>query len=131
MTLLKSVLLWLAVTVISLHCSAAPPGRIGDFALLDQLSGGRLDFGIGRGYLPHEFAGHAVDGDDASGRREEAFEIITRAWAGETFSYDGAHFSFPKLNLHPTPWQNLYRSGWPVRAPKTASSGAAATVSTS
>ncbi len=77
-----------------------------DYALVDQLSGGRLDFGIGRGYLPHEFDGHAVDGDDASGRREEAFDIITRAWSGETFSFDGAHFSFPRLSLHPTPLQN-------------------------
>ena len=76
-----------------------------DYALLDQLSGGRLDFGIGRGYLPHEFDGHSVDGEDASGRREEAFEIITRAWAGETFDFDGAHFAFPKLALHPTPLQ--------------------------
>ncbi len=77
-----------------------------DYAMLDQLSGGRLDFGIGRGYLPHEFDGHSVDGDDASGRRAEAFEIITRAWAGETFAYDGAHYSFPKLKLHPTPLQD-------------------------
>ncbi len=77
-----------------------------DYALLDQLSGGRLDFGVGRGYLPHEFDGHRIEGDDASGLREEAFEIITRAWAGETFSYDGAHFQFPKLNVHPLPLQN-------------------------
>ena len=99
----KQIRLGPGISLLPLH---NPLHVAEDYALLDQLSGGRLDFGIGRGYLPHEFDGHTVDGDDASGRREEAFEIITRAWAGETFSYDGAHFSFPKLNLHPTPLQN-------------------------
>ena len=37
MTLLKPFLLFLAVTIVSLYCSAAPPGKIGDFALLDQV----------------------------------------------------------------------------------------------
>ncbi len=76
-----------------------------DYAVVDQLSGGRLDFGIGRGYLPHEFDGHGLDSDDASSMREEGFEIIRRAWSGEAFAYKGKHYSFPKLNLHPLPAQ--------------------------
>ena len=92
-----------AISLLPLH---NPLHVAEDFAMLDQLSGGRMDFGVGRGYLPHEFAGHNVDADAASTMREEAFEIITRAWAGETFAYDGAHYSFPKLKLHPTPLQD-------------------------
>ncbi len=77
-----------------------------DYAVVDQLSGGRLDFGIGRGYLPHEFAGHNLDPDDVSDMREEGFGIIRRAWSGETFEHSGDHYSFPKLRLHPLPLQD-------------------------
>ena len=77
-----------------------------DYAVVDQLSGGRLDFGIGRGYLPHEFAGHNLDPDQVSDMREEGFGIIRRAWAGETFEHSGNHYSFPKLRLHPLPLQD-------------------------
>lgn len=77
-----------------------------DFAMLDQLSGGRLDFGVGRGYLPHEFQGFAVTEDMTAGRFDEAFEIITRAWAGERFAFSGAHYTFDELEIHPKPAQN-------------------------
>ena len=77
-----------------------------DYAVVDQLSGGRLDFGIGRGYLPHEFAGHNLDPDQVSTMREEGFEIIRRAWSGETFEHHGDHYSFPKLRIHPLPFQD-------------------------
>jgi natural product biosynthesis luciferase-like monooxygenase protein len=76
-----------------------------DYAVVDQLSGGRLDFGIGRGYLPHEFEGHGLDADAVSAMREEGFEIIRRAWSGETFAHRGPHYRFPKLRLHPLPAQ--------------------------
>jgi len=77
-----------------------------DFAMLDQLSGGRLDFGVGRGYLPHEFQGFAITEDMTSGRFDEAFEIIGRAWAGEQFAFSGDHYNFDKLEIHPKPAQN-------------------------
>jgi alkanesulfonate monooxygenase SsuD/methylene tetrahydromethanopterin reductase-like flavin-dependent oxidoreductase (luciferase family) len=77
-----------------------------DYAVVDQLSGGRLDFGIGRGYLPHEFAGHNLDPDQVSAMREEGFDIIRRAWSGETFEHKGEHYSFPKLKLYPLPLQD-------------------------
>ena len=77
-----------------------------DFAMLDQLSGGRLDFGVGRGYLPHEFQGFAVTEDQTLDRFDEAFEIITRAWAGEQFALDGKHYAFDKLEIHPKPSQD-------------------------
>lgn len=77
-----------------------------DYAVVDQLSGGRLDFGIGRGYLPHEFEGHNLDPDAVSAMREEGFEVIRRAWAGETFEHAGSHYSFPRLKLHPLPMQD-------------------------
>ena len=90
---------------ISLLPLRAPLHIAEDYAMRDQLSGGRLDFGTGRGYLPHEFAGHAIAADDATARRSEAFEIITRAWSGEAFAYDGRFYQFPRLRVLPTPLQ--------------------------
>jgi natural product biosynthesis luciferase-like monooxygenase protein len=76
-----------------------------DYAMLDRLSGGRLDFGVGRGYLPHEFAGRNVRPEDATARFEEAFEIVTRAWRGERFSFAGQHYRVGPVAVQPTPAQ--------------------------
>jgi natural product biosynthesis luciferase-like monooxygenase protein len=77
-----------------------------DYAMLDQLSGGRLDFGVGRGYLPHEFKGFGVTEDQTAGRFDEAFEIIQKAWSGEPFGFEGTHYRFEKMQFHPQPKQN-------------------------
>jgi natural product biosynthesis luciferase-like monooxygenase protein len=76
-----------------------------DYAMLDQLSGGRLDFGIGRGYLPHEFAGFGIPMAEQQERFEEGFNVIRRAWTGETFAHDGRFFRFARLALAPKPMQ--------------------------
>src|ERR1700678_2450911 len=47
-------------------------------ATLDLLSGGRLDFGVGRGYRHNEFAGFRIPMDEADARYEEALAVITR-----------------------------------------------------
>src|SRR6202795_639379 len=49
-------------------------------ATLDLLSGGRLDFGIGKGYRYNEFAGFSMPVDDADPRFDESMEIITNAF---------------------------------------------------
>jgi alkanesulfonate monooxygenase SsuD/methylene tetrahydromethanopterin reductase-like flavin-dependent oxidoreductase (luciferase family) len=61
-----------------------------DYALLDQLSGGRLVMGVGSGYLKHEFEGFGVAGE----RKRELFDghldALRRAWAGEAVAVGGA-----------------------------------------
>lgn len=76
-----------------------------DYAMLDQLSGGRLDFGIGRGYLPHELGGFGIGADDATERFREAYDVVMRAWSGEAFAHDGGHFKFDRLGVLPAPLQ--------------------------
>ena len=49
-------------------------------ATLDLLSGGRLDFGIGKGYRWNEFAGFCVPMEEADARFDEALEVITKAF---------------------------------------------------
>ena len=53
-------------------------------ATIDLLSGGRLDFGIGKGYRHNEFAGFCIPMEQADDRFEEALEVITKAWTRDT-----------------------------------------------
>src|SRR5487761_885438 len=56
-------------------------------ATLDLLSGGRLDFGVGRGYRHNEFASFRIPVEEAGARFEEAIDIITKSWtSNERFS---------------------------------------------
>src|ERR1700723_4644777 len=59
-------------------------------ATLDLLSGGRLDFGVGKGYRYNEFVGFDVTMEEADARFEEAIEVLLRAWTSEErFSHHG------------------------------------------
>lgn len=71
-------------------------------AMLDIVSGGRAECGIGRGYQPREAEvfgwGHGSTIQDQERNRsfyEEAFEIIIRAWTEDSFSHHGEFFSIP------------------------------------
>src|SRR5580704_3595721 len=49
-------------------------------ATFDLISGGRFDFGIGKGYRHSEFKGFQIAPDEAEARFEEAIEVMRRAW---------------------------------------------------
>src|SRR6516164_407543 len=63
-----------------------------DGAVLDVISDGRLDFGVGLGYRRVEYAGHGVEMQGKGTRANEALQIIKRLWQGETVSFHGRHF---------------------------------------
>ena len=52
-------------------------------ATLDLLSGGRLDFGIGKGYRYNEFAGFAMPMEEADERFNESREVMIRSWTSD------------------------------------------------
>ncbi|HEV8713031.1 MAG TPA: LLM class flavin-dependent oxidoreductase [Candidatus Binatia bacterium] len=100
-----------AVSVLSVE---NPLRKAEDFAMLDIWSGGRVDFGVGKGgYLKH-FEGFHVPMQENRARYEEALEIIQRAWTQERFSYEGTFWQIPELSLSPRPVQKphppIYRS---------------------
>jgi alkanesulfonate monooxygenase SsuD/methylene tetrahydromethanopterin reductase-like flavin-dependent oxidoreductase (luciferase family) len=76
-----------------------------DYAMVDVLSRGRLNLGVGAGYLSHEYAGFGVDPADKRARFDEALDILLRAWTGERFSYAGKYYRVDDVQLNVAPLQ--------------------------
>ncbi len=68
---------------------------------LQELSGGRLLFGVGAGWLAEEFAALDVPFAGRFSRTDECVEILRKAWAGESLSHEGSHYRFDEVRLHP------------------------------
>jgi alkanesulfonate monooxygenase SsuD/methylene tetrahydromethanopterin reductase-like flavin-dependent oxidoreductase (luciferase family) len=82
-------------------------------ATLDLLSGGRLDFGIGKGYRYNEFAGFCVPMEEADARFDEALAVILQAWtADEPFSHRGKYWQFDNIVVEPPTAQQPYPPIW-------------------
>jgi alkanesulfonate monooxygenase SsuD/methylene tetrahydromethanopterin reductase-like flavin-dependent oxidoreductase (luciferase family) len=73
-------------------------------AILDILTNGRLNVGLGRG-VPKDDMKHRLDRETAQARFEEGIEILARAWAGETFTYSGKAWSYVDISCRPQPLQ--------------------------
>jgi alkanesulfonate monooxygenase SsuD/methylene tetrahydromethanopterin reductase-like flavin-dependent oxidoreductase (luciferase family) len=84
----------------------AHPLRIAEeIATLDVLSGGRVEFGVGRGGNPTHFGGFGVPLAESRQRMVEGLELIRRAWTEERFSFSGRFFQVEDLQLAPRPLQ--------------------------
>src|SRR5579875_1018491 len=76
-----------------------------DGAVLDVISNGRLDLGVGLGYRPEEFAGYGINLKTRASRANEALEIIRRLWQGEKVTFHGKHFHIDGARVTPRPIQ--------------------------
>ena len=75
---------------------------------LDNLSDGRLIFGIGSGWLEWEFAAFGLEFRSVPKRQaalDEALQIVQGVWGDEPFSFDGAYHRVDKLQIQPPPLQ--------------------------
>ena len=82
-----------AVVVAPLH---SPARLLGEVALADNLSDGRLDLGIGNGYQQFEFERFGLALDDRRERMFEILDMLERGLSNPTFDYDGQHYQQPK-----------------------------------
>jgi alkanesulfonate monooxygenase SsuD/methylene tetrahydromethanopterin reductase-like flavin-dependent oxidoreductase (luciferase family) len=79
---------------------------VSEAAMLDNLTGGRLDLGLGRGLRPPEFAAFGVDQAQSREMFLESFDLIRRLFADENFSHRGKYWSIHKdAPLSPVPLQ--------------------------
>jgi probable F420-dependent oxidoreductase len=76
-----------------------------ELASLDVLSGGRLVFGLGAGYIPAEFAAVGVPFEERGARTDEAIEVLRTLWTQEKPRFEGRFFRFADVDAHPRPLQ--------------------------
>ncbi|HEX3862618.1 MAG TPA: LLM class flavin-dependent oxidoreductase [Stellaceae bacterium] len=82
-------------------------------ATLDLLSGGRLDFGIGKGYRYNEFSGFAMPMEEADPRFEESLDVITKAFTSDKpFSHHGQFWQFDNIVVEPPSAQRPHPPFW-------------------
>jgi len=82
-------------------------------ATLDLLSGGRLDFGVGKGYRYNEFEGFGVPMEEAGERFEESLDVLTRAWTSDDpWSHSGKYWSFNNVIVEPPTIQKPHPPFW-------------------
>ena len=99
----KRIRLAPAVTVLPLH---HPISVAEQWATLDLLSGGRVDFAAGRGYDRREYLPFHVSFEDNQGIFEEGMELVRELCAAEgRISHHGRHYSFEDVRITPKPVQ--------------------------
>jgi alkanesulfonate monooxygenase SsuD/methylene tetrahydromethanopterin reductase-like flavin-dependent oxidoreductase (luciferase family) len=81
-------------------------------ATVDQISQGRLDFGVGRSGFPRAYSGYGVRYDESRDRFQESLDIILKAWTQEGFSHSGKYFTVDNLTVVPRPYQKPHPPIW-------------------
>ena len=93
-------------TGVSLAAFYHPLRLAEEVALLDNLSGGRVNWGAGRGFDRTEMGAFGVSGDESYPRFRENVDIVLKAWEDGPFTYDGQFSSFRDIEVLPKPLQD-------------------------
>jgi alkanesulfonate monooxygenase SsuD/methylene tetrahydromethanopterin reductase-like flavin-dependent oxidoreductase (luciferase family) len=103
-----------AVSVLPFH----DPVRLAESAaLVDHLSNGRLDVGIGRGYQWTEYHGFGFELGEGTDRFEEALEVLVRSWTThDAFAFDGKFHRYEAASPQPKPLQQPHPPIWHATA---------------
>ena len=94
--------LGMGVSLLPLH---HPVDLAEQLAVLDVVSGGRLDVGIGRGGTLQDYQTFQSDRGDSRARVEEGIELIRHSWSGAPFDFQGRFHSAERLHVRPRPAQ--------------------------
>jgi alkanesulfonate monooxygenase SsuD/methylene tetrahydromethanopterin reductase-like flavin-dependent oxidoreductase (luciferase family) len=106
----RSIRVGTAVLVLPWHDPVLLAERA---ATLDLLSGGRVDFGVGKGYRHSEFAGFCVPAEEAEARFEESLAVILKAWGSdEPFCHDGRFWRYDEIVVEPPTAQQPHPPVW-------------------
>ena len=83
-------------------------------AVVDNLSRGRLDVGVGRGtiYNEYEYVGFGLRSDDARDRMAEGLDLLKQAWAMQPIDHHGRYFQVKLPELRPKPFQRPHPPLW-------------------
>jgi alkanesulfonate monooxygenase SsuD/methylene tetrahydromethanopterin reductase-like flavin-dependent oxidoreductase (luciferase family) len=99
-------------TAVTLAAFYHPLRIAEEVALLDVLTGGRINWGAGRGFDPREMSVFGVPVEESSERFREAVEIVLAAWTNERLSFDGKYHRYEEVEVLPKPHQQPHPPTW-------------------
>jgi len=105
----KRIRLGVAINVLPLH---NPIDVAESYAMVDVISNGRLDFGVGKGSEAHEYRKARVNQDEATKRMYEGTEIIRQAWSDKPVNFSGEFFKYENVPVFPKPVQRPHPPIW-------------------
>jgi alkanesulfonate monooxygenase SsuD/methylene tetrahydromethanopterin reductase-like flavin-dependent oxidoreductase (luciferase family) len=98
----RTIRIGTGVSVLTFH---NPIFMAEETAMLDVLSNGRLDFGVGRGQVVYEYNNFKVEYDSRTQRFQEIVDIILGLWSTPEFTYHGKYYSVDDMTIAPVPVQ--------------------------
>ena len=99
-------------TAVSLAAFYHPLRLAEEIALLDVLSGGRVNWGAGRGFHRQEFEVFGVPPEESAARFREAVDIVLAAWKSERLTFSGRFHHFENVEVLPRPLQQPHPPVW-------------------
>jgi alkanesulfonate monooxygenase SsuD/methylene tetrahydromethanopterin reductase-like flavin-dependent oxidoreductase (luciferase family) len=90
----------------------SPLRLIAEICMLDHLSGGRFDLGVGRGVSPYEVAYHGLDPARTRAMFEEALAVIVAGLTSERLTHKGEYYRYENVPMELTPLQQPYPPIW-------------------
>jgi len=98
-----------SVVVVPLH----QPHEIAEqLAMVDLMSGGRLEVGVGRGFVAHDYEMLGIPVGEGQERTVEGLEVILKAWSRQPFTHEGKYFSYRSVQVWPFPEQEPHPPIW-------------------
>jgi natural product biosynthesis luciferase-like monooxygenase protein len=98
-----------SVAVLPLH---HPLSTAESYAMVDQLSGGRLEFGIGSGFAAFDHEVMGTPFGERMARTEEALAVVLAAWTQHPMRFSGRYYQFPAVDVWPPPRQQPHPPIW-------------------
>jgi natural product biosynthesis luciferase-like monooxygenase protein len=98
-----------SIVVLPLH---SPIEIAEQLAMVDLMSGGRVEFGIGRGFVEFDYDRLGVPREESQARMREQLEVILKAWSGEPFTHKGRFYNYENLTVWPRPEQRPHPPIW-------------------
>jgi alkanesulfonate monooxygenase SsuD/methylene tetrahydromethanopterin reductase-like flavin-dependent oxidoreductase (luciferase family) len=106
--LTKRIRLGFGVVILPYHHPVRVAERV---AMVDHLSGGRVDFGTGRS-APYEQTGMGIDPRDTREMWEESLDMVPKIWEDGLFSWEGRFWNVPPREVRPKPYQKPHPPIW-------------------
>ncbi len=105
----QKIRLGVALSVLPFH---SPLGVAESYGMVDVISNGRLEMGVGRGNEPHEFRKTHTSQETSGMLTREAIHILRQAWSDEPVNFRGEFFEYQDVNVLPKPVQRPHPPIW-------------------